>query len=171
MVVCCATGLFLQRTPVLVSNPVYLPLILVATAFAVLVAQRIENSPSLHITDNAVIAIDSLGVPAFAVVGTQLALAAGISIPGVLLIGVINGIGGGLLRDVLVNEQPMLLRPGHHVTLILLASCLLYVTLTRAVGVQSNLAGWLVVGFYVAVRGITLYFDLRTKPVVYLTRA
>ena len=62
--------------------------------------------------DQLVSIIDGLGVPAFAVVGVQLALQAGIALPGVLLVGMFNGFGGGLLRDVIVNERRPCCKPG-----------------------------------------------------------
>jgi uncharacterized membrane protein YeiH len=40
----------------------------------------------------------------------------------VVLVGVINGVGGGLLRDVLVSEPAHLLQPGQYSSLILLVA-------------------------------------------------
>ena len=35
------------------------------------------------------------------------ALAAGISLPGVVVVGMVNAVGGGILRDVLVNASSL----------------------------------------------------------------
>jgi uncharacterized membrane protein YeiH len=53
---------------------------------------------------------DALGLALFSTTGTAVALAAGA--PGVTsaIVGVITGIGGGVLRDVLLNEIPTVLR-------------------------------------------------------------
>ena len=78
-------GIFLQRTPPVLTDPVYLPLITLATLFIALLHQRIAH---LQVVDKLVSTIDAIGTPAFAVVGMQLALDAGIPLPGVVLVGV-----------------------------------------------------------------------------------
>ena len=53
---------------------------------------------------------DGAGLALFAVTGTQKALAAGLNPVMAALMGMLTGIGGGMLRDVLVNETPTVLR-------------------------------------------------------------
>jgi uncharacterized membrane protein YeiH len=53
---------------------------------------------------------DGAGLALFAVTGTQKALAAGLNPVMAALMGMLTGIGGGVLRDVLVNETPTVLR-------------------------------------------------------------
>jgi len=54
---------------------------------------------------------DALGLAAFSVTGVEVTCAAGYSDNAVLavVLGVITGVGGGVLRDVLVNEKPYIL--------------------------------------------------------------
>jgi uncharacterized membrane protein YeiH len=41
------------------------------------------------------------------------------------MVGVVNAVGGGLLRDVLVREEPLLFKPGqYYVVAVLLAASL-----------------------------------------------
>jgi uncharacterized membrane protein YeiH len=47
------------------------------------------------------------------IVGLQLSLQAGIPLPGVVLVGVTNGVGGGILRDLLVGDTPGGAQAGH----------------------------------------------------------
>jgi uncharacterized membrane protein YeiH len=54
--------------------------------------------------------LDAAGLGLFAVAGTQKALAFGINPVGSALLGMLTGIGGGVLRDLLVNEIPVVLR-------------------------------------------------------------
>jgi uncharacterized membrane protein YeiH len=53
---------------------------------------------------------DAFGLALFATTGTAVALATGAPAVTSALVGVITGIGGGVLRDVLVNEIPLVLR-------------------------------------------------------------
>ena len=57
-----------------------------------------------------VLLFDALGLAMFAVAGTQKALAYGVHPIAAALLGMLTGIGGGMLRDLLVNEIPVVLR-------------------------------------------------------------
>lgn len=54
---------------------------------------------------------DAAGLALFCVSGTLVALAAGLSEVGAVLMGVTTATGGGLLRDVVAREEPQVLRP------------------------------------------------------------
>lgn len=60
--------------------------------------------------NNAVLWFDAIGLAFFAVAGAQKALAYGLHPVMAALLGMLTGIGGGMLRDVLVNEIPTVLR-------------------------------------------------------------
>jgi uncharacterized membrane protein YeiH len=75
--------------------------------------------------------IDAIGLGAFAVYGTQKSLDAGLSAPAAIMGGMITAVGGGLLRDVLVREEPLLLKPGQFYALVALLGCGLYMGLPR----------------------------------------
>jgi len=53
---------------------------------------------------------DAAGLGVFAVAGTQKALAVGLDWPMAVVLGMISGIGGGIVRDVLTAQVPTLLR-------------------------------------------------------------
>jgi len=59
---------------------------------------------------NLVLIFDAAGLGLFAVAGTQKALGYGLNPVTAPLLGVLTGIGGGMLRDVLVSEIPNVLR-------------------------------------------------------------
>ena len=52
---------------------------------------------------------DAVGLGLFAVVGASKALAAGVGPVGSVLLGVLTGVGGGIVRDVLVAQVPAVL--------------------------------------------------------------
>jgi uncharacterized membrane protein YeiH len=59
---------------------------------------------------NYILVFDGAGLALFAVVGTQKALAYGLNPPMAALLGMLTGIGGGIVRDVLLSQIPIVLR-------------------------------------------------------------
>lgn len=59
---------------------------------------------------NPVQVSDAVGLALFAVVGASKALAAGVGPVGAVMLGVVTGVGGGVVRDVLVAEVPAVLQ-------------------------------------------------------------
>ena len=66
--------------------------------------------PSVNRLQPIVLLFDAAGLGLFAVAGTQKALAFGINPFVSALLGMLTGIGGGVVRDLLVNEIPVVLR-------------------------------------------------------------
>jgi uncharacterized membrane protein YeiH len=66
--------------------------------------------PNVKRVQPIVLLFDAAGLALFAVAGTQKALAVGLNPFVAALLGMLTGIGGGVLRDLLVNEIPVVLR-------------------------------------------------------------
>ncbi len=156
-------GIFLQQTPPVLSNPWYIPVIVAATAFVSLFRRRITR---MTLVDRLIDVIDAVGVPAFAVVGLQLSLQAGIPLPGVVLVGVTNGVGGGILRDLLVGDTPSALKPGTIFVSGVILICLLFLLLTYAFGVSKEWAAWGMIALFFTIRMLSIRYDWRTRPVL-----
>ena len=60
--------------------------------------------------DRGVLAVDALGLAVFCVAGASTALEAGLGPVQAVLLGAVTGIGGGILRDVLLAQVPIVLR-------------------------------------------------------------
>ncbi|AMN44127.1 trimeric intracellular cation channel family protein [Rhodoplanes sp. Z2-YC6860] len=67
-------------------------------------------SPLVEKLSNSVLVFDAAGLALFAVSGTHKALAFGLNPVMAALLGMLTGIGGGMVRDVLVNEIPTVLK-------------------------------------------------------------
>lgn len=81
--------------------------------------------------------LDALGLSAFVIIGTQKVLSHGMS-PGVAVIGgMITGICGGMLRDILCNDIPLVLRKELY-AVIALAGAVLFITLGHF-GIPKNI--------------------------------
>ena len=79
-----------------------------ATAVAAIVILRFRPSVDPRRT-TLYVASDAVGLGAFVVVGTSVALDAGSSYFIAAVMGVITGVGGGVLRDVLARRTPIVL--------------------------------------------------------------
>jgi uncharacterized membrane protein YeiH len=97
-----------------------------------------------------VLLADAAGLGLFAVAGTQKALAVGINPFVSALLGMLTGIGGGVVRDLLVNEIPVVLRADLYALAALAGA---------AVVVAGYLAGWPPTATTIA--GAVLCFGLR----------
>jgi uncharacterized membrane protein YeiH len=66
--------------------------------------------PKLERLHKAGLVFDAAGLALFAVSGAQKAVAVGVSPAMAALLGMLTGIGGGIMRDLLLNEIPTVLR-------------------------------------------------------------
>jgi uncharacterized membrane protein YeiH len=159
-------ALFLQRTPVMLTDPLYLPLIAMTVLLFSLFSAPLTRMVSAETVQKLIDIIDAVGIPIFAVIGMQLAEQQKIPVAGVILVGVVNGTGGGLLRDVLVRDVPAILRPGQFVSLILLLACVMFVTLKWYAQVTVPQAAWTSIGTFFVLRVLTVRFNWTTRSVL-----
>ncbi len=83
--------------------------------------------PQVGRVTRAVRVFDAAGLGFFAVSGTSKALAFGLGPVPAMILGVITGCGGGVLRDVLLREIPLVLRTGELYAVTALAGALVVV--------------------------------------------
>ena len=97
--------LLLNRHPIFwIRDPVYLAVIVVAALMTVAYL-HVYSLPS-----HALMVADALGLALFAIAGAQIAEAAGLSPIIVVLMGTLTGVAGGVLRDLLTAQVPLILR-------------------------------------------------------------
>ena len=107
-------------------------------------------SPRINVEGKLILSLDAAGLAVFAVTGTQKALAAGLSPVMAALLGTLTGIGGGMIRDVLVNQTPFVLQSD------------LYAVAALAAGVAVVAGNWLHLPPFVGMLiGLALCFGLR----------
>ena len=105
----------LGRVPVFwIGSPQYLGVACVAAILAFFTAHRLV--PRYQ----AIVWLDALALSVAAAAGVSFAREAGASWPIVLIMGVATGTFGGLMRDVITNEVPLVLRQGE----LYLSACL-----------------------------------------------
>ena len=82
--------------------------------FGILVLSFAAGNKDVDRLHKPMLLFDAAGLPLFAVVGAQKALLFGLGPVMAALLGMSTGIGGGMARDVLLNEIPQVLRSGLH---------------------------------------------------------
>lgn len=155
-------GVFLNRTPVMVTDTIYLIIPFACAAVVTVFGSLLEKIEWWPLVVNA---IDALGTPAFTILGFQLSILAGVPLVGAIFIGLINGTAGGILRDVLVGDVPQLFRPGQMFGLIVIATTLLYAILLSVPSISSDAAAWITIIAATVARLLVIRFNWRTRPV------
>src|SRR5262245_62808696 len=117
-------GLLISQGPPALLTDSHLMLVVLAGGLPALIFHRFIDR-----IGRAIAVIDALGLGAFAVHGVQRSLQAGLSPPAAILGGTVTAVGGGLLRDILVREEPLLFKPGQFYALVAIGGCGLFIGL------------------------------------------
>lgn len=145
-------------TPLL-TDPRYIELIAGATVAGALFGDRVKRFHRL------IAVVDALGLGAYAAFGTEKALTTGLAVPAAVLVGVINAAGGGLLRDLLTGEAPLVFRPGQFYVLTALAGAVTFVFVSITLGRTGTAAAIAAIAVTFVFRSLTIAFNWRTTPV------
>lgn len=101
--------------PATFRNPVYM-LLAALTVFIIFIGIKLKpdilESRFINIYEQVMNILDAIGLGAFTVLGINSAIRAGYGQYRFLLVflGVLTGIGGGILRDIMAGETPFVLR-------------------------------------------------------------
>lgn len=144
-------------TPLL-TDPRYIEVIAAATIVGALFGRQIKR---FH---RVVAVIDALGLGAYAVYGTQKSLQAELAVPAAVLVGVINAAGGGLLRDIITGEEPLVFKPGQFYVLTALAGAVTFVFLTVQLEIAATPAALVAIALTFVFRALAIIFNWRTVP-------
>ena len=143
----------LGETPVFWVEDEWPLIAALVTAAVAILALRIRPSADPR-RSTLYVASDAVGLGAFVVVGTSVALDAGASYFIAAVMGVITGVGGGVLRDVLARRTPIVLVGEIYAVAGLLGAAVQLAL--REFGAGANLEIWLSLAIIVAVRAIAV---------------
>lgn len=158
-------GIFLQQgPPVAVRGPVYLVIVVAGAVVGALAAVAAGGRKPSRWWQAFSDVVDALGLGAYTCVGAQMSLQLGLGIPSSIFIGVVNGVGGGILRDVLVNKIWML--PGQLFALAALAGGIVFVVLVIPVHVDATVAAWVAIAITFTIRVLAIRYNWRTTALL-----
>ena len=136
-----------DRTPYTFSND--LPAIIVLVVMVLLILFKFHKKDSIE-NKPIFILSDSIGLVSFSITGALIAIEHGFNLTGVLALSFITAVGGGIARDVIINEVPFVFKTGFYGTVALLIGLCLYV-----------LDQFALIGFYPIVVIFVVAFVLR----------
>jgi uncharacterized membrane protein YeiH len=154
-------GIFIpsdEATPLLTDSR-YIQVIVAATIVGAVFGRHVKRFR------RAIALIDALGLGAYAAFGTQKALQFGLAMPAAILVGVINAAGGGLLRDIITREEPLVFRPGQFYVLTAVAGAVTFVFLFAQLELPPTPAAVVAILVTFIFRALAIVFNWRTSPV------
>jgi uncharacterized membrane protein YeiH len=124
-----------------VQNPFYLALTGGAAFITILIARLV------HRLSAAFIVLDAIGLVVFTMTGCDVAWQMDASLPIVIVSGMVTGCAGGVLRDILCNDVPLLFRSELYASVSVVTG-LFYAT---AFGLKINAELWTVLSFVLGI--------------------
>ncbi len=94
----------LSMTPFWMLDSVYLVVTAVALGIVIVLGRYLIR------LNNTFFIFDAIGLGLFTVVGIEKTLAAGFPLWVAVIMGTLTGAAGGVLRDILINEEPLIFR-------------------------------------------------------------
>ena len=122
-----------------VQNPSYLA-ITIAAAFVTILIARV-----VHRLNVVFLVLDAIGLVVFTIAGCNVAWQTDASLPIVIVSGMITGCAGGVLRDILCNDVPLLFRSELYASVSVVTG-LFY---TTAFGLTLNSDVWTALTFVI----------------------
>lgn len=135
-------------------EPTYL---IVIAVVALLTVQWIKRWPT---PAHALEVADAAGLSFFVISGAQIAMDAELPGLSVLVLGVMTGVAGGMIRDVLTAEIPFILQHRQLYATAAIAGVASFLLLTR-LGVPDAVAGFVGMGITFTLRVMAIHLDLR----------
>ena len=115
------------------------PLYIIFSALVLAWAIKLQNKNSTLLYKLFIVA-DSIGLVAFSLAGAQAGIDIGLNLFGVCMLAFVTAVGGGLVRDMMVNDVPFILHEDFYGTVSILVAIIWYV-LTH-LGVEGAPAMW-----------------------------
>lgn len=144
------------------QHPEYVLLVLGAGLLTTLIARHMGGLKRVFL------ALDAMGLVAFSLIGCSIALGMGYGTVVVVMAGMITGICGGILRDVLCNQVPVVFQRELY-AVVSLAVCALFLAL-RALGLDTDLNTAISFGAGLVLRGLAIRRGWRLPTFAYRDR-
>ncbi|WP_323118435.1 trimeric intracellular cation channel family protein [Burkholderia alba] len=152
-----ARDIMLERRPFYwVEHQNYVIVIFALALFAPLVLRMMSRLSA----ERMLLVADAIGLGIFSISGTSIALDAEMPYFIAVMMGVITGVFGGIIRDVLCNDIPLILRDSRPYATCAFVGCWFYLLLVW-LQVDSVYSVLLATGFILIARLVTYKLDVR----------
>lgn len=172
MALICALGGGLLRDAIMQRGGVYaidsrwpIPLCVITGLVGFLFPRVVARFPHLYEW------VDMTSVGLFVVSGTDKAIAYELYAPAVLLMGIITGVGGGMLRDVFMGEVPRVFKQSNLYALCAVSGAVCYYLCVSVLAIDRSIASAVTVVLVVALRQASLRFGILSPADVDLEEA
>lgn len=143
--------LFLGATPFWMLQPSYLIITFLALLYVYLFRKIvIRTAPTVFL-------FDAIGLGLFMVVGVDKTLAMGFSSWVAVIMGTVTGSFGGLLRDIILNETPLICRQDIY-ALACIAGGVIYTLMLRFVPIDTVYAQLISAGMVILIRILAVHY-------------
>lgn len=156
-----ARDLILDRTPIYWVQHQEFPILILVLALLFAYIKPLSKLKILD-DDSKILIPDAIGLGIFSVLGTKLALDEGSSAFIAVILGVMTGTLGGIMRDVLCNEIPYLFRKLQLYATCSFLGCFMYIFLLK-ISAKDNLSLWISFVFIAGLRLIAMKRDWRLQ--------
>lgn len=144
--------------PFWLQDPTYLLLSVLAVGAVFALYRQISRH------EQVLMWFDAVGLGTFTVIGAAKALDHGAGLPGAIIFACLTGVGGGMIRDVLAGDVPVVLRREVYASASILGA-LLYWT-GREAGLAAPVLVPIVVVAVTAIRLLCLHFGIGLPKLV-----
>lgn len=144
------------------QHPEYVYLVILAGLATTLLARFMHHMKSIFLM------LDAMGLVAFSLIGCNVALQLDYPVVVIIMAGMLTGISGGILRDILCNQVPVVFCRELYASVSLFV-CVMFLALREAgIAAELNTALCFVVGF--AFRMLALRFNWKLPTFSYQQR-
>ena len=115
------------------QHPLYIYMTIGAGLFTIIIAKYMRRLNRMFLL------VDAMGLVAFTIIGCNVALKLGYETPVVIMSGITTGIFGGILRDIMCNRTPQVLRHELYASVSFLVAILYLVMIYFDINENINL--------------------------------
>ncbi len=168
MIIACVTALgggsvrdvLLGHYPLTwVRHPEYLVLTCCAAFVTIIIAKWMRH------LRNIFLALDALGLIGFTIIGCQIALEMGHGFVVCAVAGVLTGVSGGIIRDILCNDVPLVFRRELYASISFVGVIFYWLCRNWDLSLEITIVSTLVFGF--SLRILAIYFGLEMPKFIY----
>lgn len=145
--------LMLSQTPFWMLDSVYLIVTAIALGIVIVLGRYLIR------LNNTFFVFDAIGLGLFTVVGIEKTLSAGFPLWVAVIMGTMTGAAGGVLRDILINEEPLIFRKEIY-ALACVFGCFVFWG-CRTAGLDGAALQIITAATVIAARIIAVYFGLK----------